>query len=208
MTLRPAAARRLSKFDEHVMFLRRFLRNPRQVGALAPSSQVLAREMVRDIPRHAGVRIVELGPGTGVFTRAVIERLPEGAKFLAVDIDPTFCAELRSRWPSLDCECGSASNLKAMLAARGETAVDYIISGLPFASLPTALSASVLSAIEHTLAPGGSFTTFQYVHAYPMKRAVAFRREMKRRFGAPSTRRVVLENIPPVFVLTWKQRAH
>jgi len=195
--------RRMSATAEHLVFLSRFLRHPRQIGALAPSSRTLAREMVRHIPLTATSRIVELGPGTGVFTREVINRLPQGGLFLAVDIDPTFCRELRERWASLDCECGSAADLAPIIAARGWADVDHILSGLPFASLPAVLSHAILDAVKATLRPGGTFTTFQYIHAYPTPPAVAFRRDMDAHFGPMAARRTVFRNLPPAYVLSW-----
>lgn len=197
--------RQMSAVEEHLVFLARFLRNPRQVGALAPSSQTLARAMAANITFTAESRIVELGPGTGAFTREIIRRLPPGGHFLAVDINEHFCRELRDRWPTLDCECGSAADLPAMLARRGWTHADHIVSGLPFASLPAALSRSILDAVQVTLAPGGTFTTFQYVHAYPTPPAKAFRRSMTDRFGGMGPRRTVFRNLPPAFVLSWAQ---
>jgi len=198
--------RQMSALEEHLVFLGRFLRNPRQVGALAPSSRTLARAMVAHLTLTSECRVVELGPGTGVFTREVINRLPTDGKFLAVDINAHFCRELRDRWPALDCECGSAAELPAMLSSRGWTSVDHIISGLPFASLPAQLSRDILAAIQATLRPGGTFTTFQYIHAYPMPPAVAFRRDMAARFGTAATRHAVFANVPPAFVLSWRQR--
>lgn len=198
--------RPMSAIEEHLTFLGRFLRHPRQVGALAPSSRTLARAMLQDIPLTPGRRIVELGPGSGAFTREVIRQLPAGATFLAVDIDPQFCRELKARWPSLDCECGSAADLSAMIAARGWAGADHIISGLPFASLPAALSRSILAAVQSVLLPRGTFTTFQYIHAYPTPPASAFRREMDGRFGPMAARRAVFRNLPPAFVLSWRQR--
>jgi phosphatidylethanolamine/phosphatidyl-N-methylethanolamine N-methyltransferase len=195
--------RRMSAIEEHLVFLGRFLRNPRQIGALAPSSRTLAREMVRHIPLTATTRIVELGPGTGVFTREVIDRLPAGGKFLAVDINAEFCRELRERWPALDCEHGSAADLAAIVSARGWSTVDHIVSGLPFASLPAALSHAILDAVKSTLGPGGTFTTFQYIHAYPTPPARAFRRDMDAHFGPMAARRAVFRNLPPAFVLSW-----
>lgn len=197
--------RQRSAIAEHLVFLGRFLRRPREVGALAPSSRTLAREMVRHIPLTATSRIVELGPGTGVFTREVIHRLPEGGKFLAVDINSQFCRELHARWPMLDCECGSAADLATMTAARGWDGVDHMLSGLPFASLPTAVSHAILDAVKTTLKPGGTFTTFQYIHAFPTPPAVSFRRDMDAHFGPMAARRAVFRNLPPAYVLSWRQ---
>ena len=198
--------RQMSALQEHLLFLGRFLKNPRQVGAVAPSSRTLAREMVRHVPMTANNRIVELGPGTGVLTREVIAQLPAGGEFLAIDIDPQFCAELRQRWATLDVECGSAADLAAIIAARGWPGVDHVLSGLPFASLPAVLSRAILAAVEATLAPGGTFTTFQYIHAFPTPPARAFRQDMTARFGEMSARRAVFRNAPPAYVLSWRQR--
>ena len=190
---------------EHLMFLGKFLRNPRNVGSVIPSSRRLAREMARAVPINPAAIVVELGPGTGALTRQVVEVLAPGERFLAIDIDPEFCANLRARWPRLDCECGSAADMPAMLAARQWTGVDHVLSGLPFASLPAAISRAILRAVAQSLRPGGTFTTFQYVHAYATPPAVKFRTQMAAGFGPMISRQLVVRNFPPAYVMTWKK---
>ena len=151
-------------------------------------------------------RSVELGPGTGAFTEEVLSALPAGAQFLAIDIDPTFCAQLSERFPSLDIAFASAAELPRLMAARGWPHVDHIVSGLPFASLPGEISRGILEAVHASLKPGGTFTTFQYIHAYPLPPAKAFRQEMTRRVGPMAHRWQVLRNVPPAYVLSWRQR--
>jgi phospholipid N-methyltransferase len=196
-----------SKFagwTEHVLFLRAMLRNPRSVGAIAPSSLYLARHMVMGI---AGAeQIIELGPGTGVFTREIVNRVGPGGRVLAVDADRSFIDRLQRAWPQVDCVCASAETLPALAAARGISGVDHIISGLPFASLPTETTRRILDGVHETLRVGGTFTTFQYVHAYRMPAAVAFRRELSARLGSEPHSRLVLRNVPPALVLTWQRR--
>jgi phospholipid N-methyltransferase len=148
-------------------------------------------------------RVVELGPGTGSFTQAIVPKLGPDARYLAIDIDPTFIETLRTRWPRVDLVCGSAEQLPAFAGERGLNPVDHILSGLPFASLPASITRGILDGIEHTLRPGGTFTTFQYVNAYGMSAAVSFRRDIGRRLGSEPTRRLVMRNIPPAWVLTW-----
>ena len=104
-----------------------------------------------------------------------------------------------------EAACGSAAALPDIAAERGLTPVDYILSGLPFASLPTAVTTSILDGIHRTLRPAGTFTTFQYAHAYGLPPAVAFRRELTRRMGSPPARGLVMWNLPPAYVLTWKR---
>lgn len=190
---------------EHLMFLGKFLRNPRHVGSVIPSSRALAREMARAVPVRSSAVVVELGPGTGALTRQVIGVLAPGERFLAIDIDPEFCANLRERWPKLDCECGSAADLPSMIAARGWPGVDHVLSGLPFASLPAAISRAILTAVGRSLVKGGTFTTFQYVHAYATPPAVKFRKEMHAAFGPLISRSLVVRNFPPAYVLTWRK---
>lgn len=190
---------------EHLMFLGKFLRNPRNVGSVSPSSRALAQEMARAVPIDPAAIVVELGPGTGALTRSVIEVLAPGERFLAIDIDAEFCANLRKRWPQIDAECGSAADMPAMLAARGWSGVNHVLSGLPFASLPAAVSRAILAAVSASLVPGGTFTTFQYVHAYATPPAVTFRRQMTAGFGPVVSRQLVVKNFPPAYVMTWRK---
>jgi phospholipid N-methyltransferase len=190
---------------EHLMFLGKFLRNPRNVGSVVPSSQALAREMARAVPVSPDAVVVELGPGTGALTRQVVKVLAPGQRFLAIDIDPEFCENLRKRWPRIDCECGSAADMPKMIEARRWSGVHHVLSGLPFASLPAAISRAILQAVAQSLVPGGTFTTFQYVHAYATPPAVKFRKQMADRFGPMVGRQLVVRNVPPAYVMTWKK---
>jgi phospholipid N-methyltransferase len=191
-------------WTEHLLFLRALLRNPRSVGAIAPSSLYLARRMVVGI---AGAeQIIELGPGTGVFTREIVGRVGPGCRVLAVEVNRAFVDRLQRAWPQVDCVCASAETLPALAAARGISGVDHIISGLPFASLPAETTRRILDGVHETLRVGGTFTTFQYVHAYGMTAAASFRRELSARLGSGPHSHLVVRNVPPAFVLTWRRR--
>jgi phosphatidylethanolamine/phosphatidyl-N-methylethanolamine N-methyltransferase len=192
------------KREEWLFFLR-FLRSPRTVGAVAPSSRRLASGMVGEMDLSPGARVVEFGPGTGAFTGAIAGRLPVGGRYLGIERDPVFVGVLKKRWPELSYACDSVENLVAIAAREDLFPLDHIISGLPFASLPAVQTLPILDAVEAALRRGGKFTTFQYLHAYALPAARAFRREMGRRFGRPSTRKVVFWNLPPAFVLTWRK---
>jgi phospholipid N-methyltransferase len=191
---------------EQLHFFGRFLRNPRDIGAVAPSSRVLARAMVDGLELDGAVRVVELGPGMGSFTAAIRERLGPSGRLLAIDVEPTFVASIQRRWPGVDVVCASASTLPELAAARGLVPVDHVISGLPFASLPGPVTRGILQGIEKTLRPGGTFTAFQYVYSYGLPAAIAFRRDMNARMGGRMTARLVMRNIPPAFVLRWQRR--
>lgn len=192
--------------NDHLAMLGRFVRSPRTVGAIAPSSRVLAAAMIDTLDLSGAARVVELGPGTGVFTQAIAARLGPDARCLAVDIDPGFVAALSGRWSRVEVVCGSAAQLPRLVEAAGFAQVDHVVSGLPFASLPGDVTTAVLDGIGTVLRPGGTFTTFQYVHGYHTPLARAFRREMSRRLGGAPSRRLVVRNLPPAYVLGWTRR--
>jgi len=195
-----------SSLQQHLLLLGRFLRHPQTVGAIAPSSAVLARAMIKDVNFRDAVRIVELGPGTGSFTRAILERIGPLARFIAIELDPAFVEQVRHQWPTIECVNASAETLSSIARERDIVPIDHVISGLPFASLPVQTTQQILDGIRDTLRPGGTFTTFQYVHAYRLSPARIFRRTATAHFGAPPARRVVWRNLPPAFVLSWKKK--
>ena len=194
-----------SGLREHVMILSRFLRNPRSVGALAASSQTVARIVADQLPDGPARRIVELGPGTGALTGELMRRLGPDDRLLALDVEEDFVKALQERWPALEAVCGSAARLQEIASEHGMPEVDHIISALPFSTIPVDVTRQILTAVERTLGPGGKFTTFQYLSAYPMPSASAFRREMTARLGASPTLRFVFRNLPPCVVLTWQR---
>lgn len=190
---------------EHVLLFSRFLRSPRTVGAVTPSSRAVGEALVEHIDFSRPARLVELGPGTGALTAPIVEKLGPHIDFLAVDIDPAFCREIRKRWPAVECVCASAEQLHSIAAERGLFPVDHILSGLPFASLPMQITRQILESITESLRAGGTFSTFQYVHAYRLPSAVAFRRQMSVKMGSTPHARLVLRNFPPAIVLTWNK---
>jgi phosphatidylethanolamine/phosphatidyl-N-methylethanolamine N-methyltransferase len=192
--------------NEHLVMLGRFVRSPRTVGAVSASSQALARAMVEGLDLSGPARVVELGPGTGVFTREIAARMGPQARCLAIDIDPGFVERLTRTCPRVDAVCGSAAQLPELVAAAGFDRVDHIISGLPFASLPSEVTTGILNGIDTVLRHEGTFTTFQYVHGYPTPMAASFRTAASARLGGAPDRRLVMRNLPPAYVLGWRRR--
>ena len=190
---------------EHVLFFSRFLKSPRTVGAVTASSRALAEAMVDGIDLTRPGRIVELGPGTGAFTSAIVERLGPETRFLALDIEPAFVERINARWPAVECVCASAERLPAVASDYQMLPIDHIVSGLPFASLPPQVTQQIIENIAATLRPAGTFTTFQYVPAYGLPSAVAFRRSMAQWMSTQPTVRLVVRNMPPVLVMTWRK---
>lgn len=191
---------------ERRKFLREFMKNPKSVGAIAPSSASLARAMVDGIaamPKDS--TLLELGPGTGSFTAAIHDALPNFAHYLGIEIEARFVAMLEKRFPDFDFAHGSATDAKAIVDSRERRPVRFVISGLPFASLPVDVQDGIVRALIDVLEPGAVFRTFQYVHAYRMPKAVRFRAQMAAIFGELERSRPVLRNLPPAYCLTWRR---
>jgi len=194
------------RWQDHWLFLSHFRKSPRTVGAIAPSSQRLARAMLDGLDLTPGVRVVELGPGTGAITGEIARRLPSTAACLTIDIDPVFSARVAARWPQLESVCGRAEQLLELARPRQLLPIDHIVSGLPFASLPGTSARQIVDAIVQALRPGGTFTTFQYVHAYAFPSAATVRRTLTTSMGAPPTSALVIGNLPPALVLRWHKQ--
>jgi len=188
---------------EHMLMVSRFLRSPSTVGAVSASSRAMARMMVANIPTERPVSVVELGPGTGAFTTAIVNRVAPGSRILAIELEQAFVDRVRKKLPSVDIVRASAVDLERLVNQRHMAPVDHIVSGLPFASLPMDMTRKILDAIEHVLRPGGTFTTFQYLHGYGLRPGRTFRRQMSERMGGQPMRRLVVKNFPLAFILRW-----
>jgi phosphatidylethanolamine/phosphatidyl-N-methylethanolamine N-methyltransferase len=193
------------RWHDHRLFLTHFRKSPRTIGAIAPSSQRLARAMIDGLTFNPGVRVVELGPGTGAVTGEIARRLPADGICLAVDIDPVFASRISARWARIESLCARAEDLARLAAERHMLPVDHIVSGLPFASLPASTTREIVDAIAATLRSGGTFTTFQYVHAYAFPSAVDVRRLVTRLTGTRPISKLVVGNVPPALVYRWRK---
>ena len=193
-------------------FVREFLRNPAATGAIAPSSRRLASRMLEGIDFSRVRSIVEYGPGSGVFTRAVLERLPRGwlseeggqGTFIAIEFNPTLAAIVRERHPTMAVVEGSAEDVERICVEHDVQPgkLDVVISGLAFASLPPELSTRILEATRRVLKPGGEFRTFAYYVGLFMPGARHFREQARRLFAEVRPSRAVWANLPPAFVYT------
>jgi len=173
------------------IFLKELAKNWREVGAIAPSSRFLTDKMLSKIDFESVRLVVELGPGTGVFTKEILARLHPDARLIVIESNETFCALLRNIEDArLLVVSASAEELSRALG--GEKA-DAILSGLPLASLGKEMSLRVLDAVVASLAPGGVFVQFQYSHLS--------RKIIAERFESVEIDFVSM-NIPPAFVYT------
>lgn len=172
-------------------FLRRWLTAPRTVGAIAPSSRALARAMcAAATPLHGPV--LELGPGTGVFTRALVEAGVDPATLVLVERLPAFAAMLRARWPQARVIEGDAGALRRDdLPAAPCT----VVSGLPLRAMPAAQVERILAAVLACSAPAVRLVQFTYGLRCPVAAP------LRRRLGLRARRvAFVAGNLPPAWV--------
>jgi phosphatidylethanolamine/phosphatidyl-N-methylethanolamine N-methyltransferase len=181
-------------------FVREYLRAPRTIGAVAPSSRRLA-ELIVDLAGVAAAEvIVEFGPGTGSFTRRILEVKRPGATLVAVEFNSKMAAQLRQRFPQVDVVEDSVANLGRILAERGIRQVDSIVSGLPWAAFDSGLRDQLLEATLAALKPGGRFATFGYLEGSILPTGRRFRRKIRRLFTEVHRSPIVWANMPPAFV--------
>lgn len=192
----PAGSLTSGPMRDRLEFLRGFLRHPAQVGSVIPSSHRLEQHLVRSAGIAQARTVVELGPGTGGTTAAMLQALPTAGRLLAVELDPTFHQHLAQQLddPRLLLELGSAEKIAEFLAARRLPAPDAIVSGIPFSTMPPEVSDRIAATIAQVLRPGGRFVAYQ-VRAHVASFVTPY-------LGKPHKRWEVV-NIPPVRVFTW-----
>lgn len=181
-------------------FLKHFLSNPTAIGAVAPSSSALAELITDAADLGAASFVVELGPGTGVFTEAALRKLPTEARLLAIEQNPELAEMTRLRCPRATVVVDSAVQLPHHLATLGRNDCDRIICGLPWAAFSESLQNSLLEAITGALRPGGRLLTFAYLQGLLLPAGQKFRRKLRASFRHTTTTRVEWRNLPPAFV--------
>lgn len=181
-------------------FARQFMRDPRQTGAILPSSPALCRQLALDAGVKDALTVLEIGTGTGVVTAEIARQISAAAYFVAIEINPAFATVARTRVPTADIVIENAVNAPAILAERGCDTCDCVISGLPWAVFPGPLQDDLLDAVKASLRPGGAFVTFAYVHGLKMAAARRFRDRLQEHFGEVERSRVVWANVPPAIV--------
>jgi phospholipid N-methyltransferase len=162
--------RRLARRSErrraspHWQFLRGFLKHPVMVGSIIPSSRVLIEKMLRPVEWETTKLFVEYGPGVGTFTRPILEKLGPDATLVTIDTNAEFTRYLREAIddPRLVPVNGSAADVEKILADRGLPKADYVLSGLPFSTLPPGVGDSIAEATAKVIRPGGAFLVYQF----------------------------------------------
>lgn len=187
---------------EHLHFLRQWMRDPLGTAAIVPSSPALARAMVRQLPPGARY-VVELGAGTGVFTRALLARGITPSELVVVERNPELAAALRERFPEVRVLAADARDLPQLLedSPLPVGGVDAVLSGLGLLAMPRAVVQEIVAAAFAVLKPEGRYIQFTYGPRSPIPRTVA------RELGLHG-RRVdfTLVNLPPAAIWVYQLR--
>lgn len=189
-----------TRFDDGLAFLRGFLARPLEVASVAPSSPALEARVVRAADLAQARCVVELGPGTGGTTRALLRALAPQARLLAVDLNAAFCRRLRQRIadPRLLVQEGSAEALAEYLSRWSLPDPDVVVTGIPFSTIPEPPARRIAAAISVEIAPGGRLV------AYQLRRHVAD--YLSPHLGPPQAA-WEWRNLPPMRVFRWVRPA-
>ncbi|WP_174280227.1 class I SAM-dependent methyltransferase [Sphingomonas bacterium] len=146
------------------MFFQGFLKHPVMVGSIIPSSGRLIRKMLGPVDWGRCRLFVEYGPGVGTFCRPILERLAPDAQLIAIDTNADFIRYLRGTIadPRFSAVNGSAADVAQIVRDHGDDGADYVLSGLPFSTLPPGVGPAIAQATHDVLRPGGAFLVYQF----------------------------------------------
>ena len=174
-------------------FLKAFFKERKMTGSVVPSSRFLSKKMLESINFKDAACVVELGPGTGVFTRELLRRMPETSKLIVVELNETFLENLKSSISDKRAIFihDSAEKIEQFLQHNGVEQADYIVSSLPLSTIPANIRKAILTSAYNSLRPKGEFIQFQY--------SLHQRKNLKRIYSNVSIGYTPL-NFPPAFV--------
>jgi len=183
--------------DERLEFFQGFLRCPRQIASVIPSSRFLERRVARLAALAGAQTVVELGPGTGGTTRALLAAMPPQASLLSIEISPSFIATLQAiNDARLIVHHGNAERLADILQQHAWASVDAIVSGIPFSLLQPDGRRRVIDAIWSALTPGGRFIAYQICGRV---------QQLAQPLFGPAHIAVELRNFPPLRIYAWRK---
>ena len=146
------------------MFFKGFLRHPVMVGSIIPSSRKLIRHMLSRTDWSNTKLFVEYGPGVGTFCQAILDRMEPDATYIAIDTNPDFIDYLARTIvdPRFIPVLGSAADVRRIINEHGHEQADYILSGLPFSTLPPGIGPRISAETQAVLRTGGAFLVYQF----------------------------------------------
>jgi len=186
------------RIDDEVRFFRSWMEKPLAIGAVTPSGKALARTMAAYVDPAMPGPIIELGPGTGPVTEALVARGVDPARLVLVEFNPHFCRLLRERYPTATVIQGDAYGLRHLLTTLVQKPAAAVVSGLPLFTKPLHLRLRLLYQAFALMMPGAPFIQFTYAAVSPIPKSHGSVR-------AQASERI-WTNFPPARV--WVYRKH
>ena len=151
-------------FGQWGVFFRGFLEEPRMVGSIIPSSRFTIRKMLGRVKWDECKVFVEYGPGVGTFCQEVLDRLPRDGQLIVIDTNPLYIDYLTKHFRDsrFSAVHGSAADVEEIVRAHGHQHADYVLSGLPFSTLPDGVGPAIADATYRVIRPGGAFLVYQF----------------------------------------------
>jgi phosphatidylethanolamine/phosphatidyl-N-methylethanolamine N-methyltransferase len=185
------------RLDDEVRFIRSWLERPLSIGAVTPSGKILARTMARYVDPNSTGPVVELGPGTGPVTEALVEAGVDPSRLVLVEFNPNFCNLLRARYPEATLVQGDAYSMRRLLETLLLQPAAAVVSGLPLITKPITMRMRLLRDAFDLMLPGAPFVQFTYSVASPVPRRLGG-------FSAEASERIWM-NIPPARVWVYRK---
>ena len=185
------------RLDDEVSFLRSWIERPLSTGAVTPSGKILARTMARYVDPHSDGPVVELGPGTGPVTEALVEAGVAPSRLVLVEFNPTFCRILRARYPEATLVQGDAYSLRRLLETLLLQPAAAVVSGLPLVTKPIKMRLRLIRDAFDLMLPGAPFVQFTYSVASPLPQRLGG-------FSAEASERIWM-NLPPARVWVYRR---
>lgn len=186
-------------------FLKETFKYPKFTGAVKESSQRLA-DLITDSANLASAdSIVELGPGTGVFSKRIMQKKNVNTSYFAIEINPSFVQQMRQHLPECKVYCDSSEHLGRYLKMNNVEYADRIISGLPWTAFETSLQKRLIEEIHRHLTVDGVFVTFAYFPLNHLPSGRRFKTLLQNTFDHVAVTKVVWLNFPPAFVYVCKK---
>ncbi len=190
-------AKRTLRLDDEVHFIRSWMEKPLATGAVMPSGKPLARAMAKCVDPKMEGAVIELGPGTGAVTAALVEQGVDPSRLVLVEFNPTFCRLLRTRYPEATVVQGDAYGIKRLLASLLRQPAAAVVSGLPLFTKPLKVRLRLLADAFTLLAPDAPFVQFTYALVPPIPRSYSGAH-------AQASERIWL-NVPPARVWVYRR---
>ena len=155
---------RQSRRRQVTLFARNFFKHPKMLGSIIPSSPFLVKRMLDYVDWQRAKVMVEYGPGVGTFTKEILRQMHPDAVLIVLETNEDFVEYIRRAYPDprMQVVHGSAADIQSVLNERGLDAVDYVIAGIPFSTLPTDIRENILHSTRQIISPGGTFLLYQF----------------------------------------------